>query len=78
MEIDHPERDSMTRMPAGFTLAEIVVVVGIIGVMSAMAIPMISRYVRNYTIRGAAEQVAAEIQTAKQLAVKKNVNFGVV
>jgi prepilin-type N-terminal cleavage/methylation domain-containing protein len=63
---------------AGFTLAELVIVVGIIVVMSAIALPAIGRWIRNYKIRGAADQVAAEIQQAKLLAVKKNVNFGVV
>ena len=63
---------------SGFTILELVIVIAIILIMSAVALPAIGHWVRNYKIRGAADQVAAEIQAAKLLAVKKNVNFGVV
>ena len=78
METDRSGRNPVTRRQAGFTLIEILVVVGIILVMAGTAIPAIGRFIRNYQIRGAAEEVAAEVQAAKLLAVKKNVNFGVV
>jgi prepilin-type N-terminal cleavage/methylation domain-containing protein len=78
MAIDHLGRDARNQGQTGYTMVEILVVAGIIAVMSAIAIPGIGRYLRNYQIRGAAQQVAAEIQAAKLLAVKKNVNFGVV
>jgi hypothetical protein len=41
-------------------------------------VPGIARYIRNYQIRGAAQAVAGEIQTARAKAINKNVNFGVV
>lgn len=63
---------------AGFTILEILIVVAIILIMSAVAAPSISRTIRNYTIRGAADGVATEIQTARMRAIKKNVNFGTV
>jgi prepilin-type N-terminal cleavage/methylation domain-containing protein len=62
----------------GFTLVELMVVVMIIAVMTAVALPAIGRFIRNYQIRGAAQAVAGEIQTARAKAINKNVNFGVV
>jgi prepilin-type N-terminal cleavage/methylation domain-containing protein len=63
---------------AGFTLIELLVVVGIIAVGAALTLPQISRFLRNYQIRGATQQVAGEIQAARNRAITKNVNLGVV
>jgi prepilin-type N-terminal cleavage/methylation domain-containing protein len=63
---------------AGFTLIELLVVVGIIAVAAALTLPQISRFLRNYQIRGATQQVAGEIQAARNRAISKNVNLGVV
>lgn len=63
---------------SGFTMVELVVVVGLIAVLGAISAPAIANWMRNSTIRGAADQVVAEITTARLQAVKKNVNYGVV
>lgn len=62
----------------GFSLIELIVVVGIIAVMAAVGLPAIGRYFRNYQIRNAAREVAAELQTARTKAIMKNVNWGVL
>jgi len=67
---------AMKRKDAGFTLIELLVVVGLIVILSAISLPAISQYIRNYQIRGALQQVASEIQTARTKAIMRNVNRG--
>lgn len=62
----------------GFSLVELLIVVGIIAVLAAVSLPAISNYLRHYRIKGAAQQVAGEIQAARGKAINKNVNLGVV
>jgi type II secretion system protein H len=61
----------------GFSLVEMLIVAAIIGIMAAVALPAIGRYFRNHTIRGAAQQVAGELQTARSKAIMTNTNAGV-
>ncbi len=57
---------------------ELIVVIAIIATVAAVAFPMIGSYIRNYRIRGLAQQVAAQLQAARTKAVMKNVNMGVI
>ena len=63
---------------AGFSLVELLVVVAIIGAMAAVGLPAIGRYIRNFRIKSASQQVAMEINVARSKAITKNVNLGVV
>jgi prepilin-type N-terminal cleavage/methylation domain-containing protein len=64
----------MKTRQAGFSLIELLVVVALILILATISVPSIAQYWRNYQIRGAAEQVAAEIQTARTKAIMRNVN----
>lgn len=72
------ERPKVSPGQAGFTLIELLVVVAIIAIGAAIALPAIADYIKNYKINGAAQQVAGEINHARNLAIGKNVNLGVV
>ena len=61
----------------GFTLLEMLVVVGIVMTMAAVALPSIATYVRNYKIKGASQEVAGEVTSARSKAIMSNTNAGV-
>ena len=65
------------RPDRGFTMIEILIVIAIIGIVAAVALPNIGQYIRNYKIRGAAQQVAGELQSARSKAIMSNTNEGV-
>lgn len=68
---------SPNRPERGFSLIEMLIVVGIISVIAAVALPNIGQYIRNYKIKGAAQMVAGELQAARSRAIMSNTNLGV-
>lgn len=62
---------------SGFSLIELMVVVGIIMLLAAVMAPAIANWARNYQIRGATQNLAGDIQTARNRAISKNANLGV-
>jgi len=62
----------------GFTLIEMLVVVGIIGLTSAVVLPNLVGYVRASHIRAAQDGVSGALQRARNLGIMKNTQMGVV
>jgi prepilin-type N-terminal cleavage/methylation domain-containing protein len=65
------------RGQGGFSIVELLIVVAVIAIMAAVALPNLAGYLRNYRIRGASQQVAGEIQNARMKAITQNVNRGI-
>ncbi len=63
----------------GFTLLEIILVIGLIGILSAIAIPGIKPIIASYRISSEASNVRSALQIAKTTAIKEQktavVNF---
>lgn len=56
----------------GFTLAELMIVIAIVGIMSGIAINMGLRYYPDYQARGAARNLVANLQQARLEAIRSN------
>ena len=74
--VDTNTRSTATRS-GGFTLIEIIIVVVILGIAAAMAVPMFSG-AADMQLRSAANRIAADLDYAKGLAVTHQQPFTVV
>jgi type IV fimbrial biogenesis protein FimT len=61
----------MKRAQAGFTLLELMVVVAIVGVLMAVAIPAMGNFIRNGRITAAANDLMAALHFTRSEAIKR-------
>ncbi len=59
---------------AGFTMAELMVVVLIIGLLAIISMPALGRFIQNSRLNGDTEQFAVALRSARSAAVMKNID----
>ncbi len=73
----------MNRQPShysnsgGFSFIELVIVIGLIGILSAFFVPTLITFIQAQRTQGAARELIALLNQARQLAITRNVPFSV-
>jgi prepilin-type N-terminal cleavage/methylation domain-containing protein len=62
----------LSKRQAGFTLMELIVVVGVLGILAAMATPPFLEWTRNARYREAARDIASALRDARTTAITRN------
>ncbi|MGW8161883.1 MAG: pilus assembly FimT family protein [Desulfobulbales bacterium] len=57
---------------SGFTIVEVIVILAVIGALTMVAYPGLSKWVPNYQLKAAAQELYGNLQKAKLHAVKTN------
>lgn len=63
------------RAGAGFTLVELAIVLVIFGIVSAIAIPGINKFLRSVEMNGEVQQFATTMRVVRQRAITENNNY---
>jgi len=72
MDMIKPKRQS------GFTLLEMIVIVGILGILATALYPAIMNALRSRSLEAAARDISMELNRAKIMAVKSKTNIRVI
>ena len=75
--MDGRTRAGRTNRPRGFTIAELLAVLAIGGIILAVGIPLVAEKLREAEIRGAADQFTMSLRAARMIAVSKHATVDV-
>jgi len=63
------------RLAGGWSLAELLVVIAVIAILSAIAIPSMFMYLRSSVVKAGAQEVRTALNQGKQLAITRRQNI---
>lgn len=67
-----PRRSERLKAQVGFSLAELLVVIAVIGILAAMTTPFFIRYYQSAGLKAAAEELVTFLNQGRQIAIKEN------
>ncbi|MEK7446145.1 MAG: prepilin-type N-terminal cleavage/methylation domain-containing protein, partial [candidate division NC10 bacterium] len=67
-----PVRVERQTAQAGFSLAELLVVIAVIGILAAMTTPFFISYYQSAGLKAAAEELVTFLNQGRQIAIKEN------
>jgi prepilin-type N-terminal cleavage/methylation domain-containing protein len=70
--------EATLRKTAGFTLAELIIVIAILGILSVIAIPGFIEWLPKYRLRKAAKDLYGNMQLTKLNAIQQNRQWAVI
>jgi Tfp pilus assembly protein FimT len=70
--VDTSQQRGPSQRQAGFSLAELTVLLAVIGALFSLSLPVFVTYYQSARVRGAAADVAAYVNQGRQLAIQLN------
>ncbi|MBI2526260.1 MAG: GspH/FimT family pseudopilin [Candidatus Rokubacteria bacterium] len=67
-----PRRSERLTAQAGFSLAELLVVIAVIGILAALTAPFFISYYQSAALKAAAEELVTFLNQGRQIAIKEN------